>query len=84
MAERQVESCRSCGAPIRWVKTRKKKNMPIDDEPVSDGRFVIEGEDDESGKPRVAWLDNRAAETYTGERYISHFKTCPNARERGD
>jgi hypothetical protein len=78
MSERQVAACRRCGAPIRWVKTRKKKNMPVDDEPVSDGRFVIDGEL-EDGTATVSYLSETAAQTYTGERYISHFKTCPNA-----
>lgn len=80
MTERRVDECRSCKAPIRWVKTRKGKNMPIDDEPDPTGRFVITGETDD-GKVTVGWLSDQEAKTYTGERFISHFKTCPNASE---
>ena len=25
------QTCRSCGAPIRWLRTRSLKNMPVDD-----------------------------------------------------
>ena len=75
MSERQVTICRSCGADMRWVKTRKGKNMPIDDTPASDGRFVIEGDED---PPRVAFLSEEAAAVYTGDKYTSHFQTCDN------
>lgn len=75
MAERQVEECRRCKAPIRWVKTRKGKNMPIDDEPDPSGRYVENGETDE-GKLQVSYLRDKENETYTGERFASHFDTC--------
>jgi hypothetical protein len=72
MPERLVETCKYCGSPVRWVKTRKKKNMPIDDEPSSAGRFVIESGDE---KPtRVRYLPS--GEEYDGERFTSHFDTC--------
>ena len=28
--EDQMSQCRSCGAPIVWLKTRNGKNMPVD------------------------------------------------------
>lgn len=71
MTERRVATCKGCGAPIRWTKTAKDKNMPIDDEPNSGGRFVIEGDDE---PPKVRFL--RENEDYAGDRFTSHFETC--------
>jgi hypothetical protein len=59
---------------MRWVKTQKGKNMPIDDEPDPSGRFVIESGDEDPVK--VRYLAD--GEEYTGERFTSHFKTCTN------
>lgn len=78
MPERKVASCRSCGAEVLWVKTRKKKNMPLDVGEDSSGRFVINGEL-EDGTPTVGYLGDQEAKVYSGPRYQSHFKTCPNA-----
>lgn len=84
MPERRVSSCKECGAAMRWVKTQKGKNMPIDDEPSADGRFVIEGDDEPA---RVRFLGEQEAESYTGDKFTSHFKTCTNparfSRKRG-
>ncbi len=76
MSERQVSDCLECGAPMRWVETQKKKRMPLDDEPSSAGRFVIE--DPDSDPPKVRFLPE--GEEYTGDRYTSHFSTCTNPR----
>jgi hypothetical protein len=76
MTERRVSECKECGAQMRWVKTRKGKNMPIDDEPDSSGRFVVE--DPDSDPLRVRFLGEN--EEYTGDRFTSHFQTCTNPR----
>lgn len=57
---------------MRWVKTRKGKNMPIDDEASSAGRFVIESGDEDPIK--VRYLGE--TEEYDGDRFTSHFETC--------
>ncbi len=75
MSERQVTICQSCEAPMRWVKTRKGKNMPIDDAPASDGRFVIQPDTD---PPRVRFLSEEDAAAYEGDKFTSHFQTCDN------
>ncbi len=74
MPERRVSACRECGAAMRWVKTAKGKSMPIDDEPSSDGRFVIESGDEDPVKVRFL----PEGEEYTGDRFTSHFTTCTN------
>lgn len=73
MTERVVSTCKSCGAPLRWVKTQKGKNMPIDDNPRSEGRFVIQPDTD---PPRVKFLTEEKAAAYEGDKYTSHFQTC--------
>ena len=57
---------------MRWVKTQKGKNMPIDDEPSSDGKFRIENMREDPPKVSFIWQ----GEDYTGDRYTSHFETC--------
>lgn len=57
---------------MRWVKTKKGKSMPIDDEPSSAGRFVIESGDEDPAKVRYL----RDNEEYNGDRFSSHFDTC--------
>jgi hypothetical protein len=64
---------------MRWVKTSKGKVMPIDDEPSSAGRFVIDDDDEDHHHPRVRFLGEK--EDYTGERFTSHFATCPHASQ---
>lgn len=73
----KIDSCRSCQAPIIWSVTRKGKRMPLDAEPTSRGKFVLEGEDDD-GAPQAVFMGDRP---YTGDRYESHFGSCPQAAE---
>lgn len=65
--------CRSCAAPILWVRTSKGKLMPLDAEPCADGNMVV--------------VDGVAFTAYTLDfeqdrpRYRSHYATCPQAKE---
>lgn len=64
--------CRSCAAPIRWVKTSGGKATPLDAEPVADGEWQI--------------ADGYAVQLGTSlfaapERYRVHWATCPSASE---
>ena len=72
-----VKHCSTCGAPMVWVTTPKGKKMPLDAEPVASGPWVIEG-DPEGPDPRVRFIGDAA---YTGDRYTSHFQTCPQAAQ---
>lgn len=61
------DHCRSCDAPIQWVKSTKNKWMPLNTVEVTEGvRFVV----DQEG---IAWS------TVVGPGFMSHFATCPNA-----
>lgn len=75
--------CRSCEAPIVWVKTRRGKKMPVDAEPDPAGLFVLEGMAGELVAHKAGPLDGAAG----GELYTSHFATCPDGdqwRQRDD
>jgi hypothetical protein len=52
--------------------------MPLDAEPSAAGVFVLE--QDGEPKPDAVRLANDAAATYTGEKFQSHFETCPDAK----
>ena len=59
---RQVK-CRSCQAPIVWMKTAKQKNIPVD----------VEGIDEEE----LDWEGNQPL--FDPEEHTAHFATCPDA-----
>ena len=62
--------CRSCGAPIRWVKTRTGKSMPVD---FAGERRMVERE--RRHDPRLIDPVFEMRDTY-----VSHFATCPDAK----
>jgi hypothetical protein len=68
-----MSTCRSCGEPVRWVEIRKSgKKMPLDVDPVSNGNVVIEADGRAAVLPALA--------NYQGEKYVTHFDTCPEAK----
>lgn len=69
-----ADTCKSCGAAVRWMMTPKGKAIPLDPQPRDDGNLVIIGS--------LAWKSDGTP----GPRYVSHFATCPYAdqhRKRG-
>ena len=73
----ETATCRSCGAPIRWVRTRAGKAMPLDAQPVATGNVVL-GED---GTARTLTRKQVMLGGIVGDRYTSHFATCANASQ---
>lgn len=67
--------CRSCGAPIRWARTRAGKAVPLDAEPADDGNVVLQ----EDGTARVLTRRQMDGGGVAAPRYTSHFATCPDA-----
>jgi len=68
-----MTACKSCGAEIEFVPTKKGIAMPLDPGPVADGNLVID-----AGVVRM-----RTAEDGELERRRSHFASCPqNAQWR--
>lgn len=68
-----VANCRFCGAPIRWAKTSKGRNIPLNPTPVPDGKFglILNGQD----APPTAVR----AQDHHQLRYDTHFADCPFA-----
>lgn len=76
IATTEQDACRLCGAPILWAKTTTGKQMPIDREPEDMGNVrLIHGPE---GYLAIVTVPAMIPE---GERYRSHFATCPRARE---
>lgn len=75
-----MAECRSCGAPIKWIKTTAGRSMPCD----AEGRTYKENPNGaaviitESGNVVRADIDVDSKQA-SGVGYISHFATCPNA-----
>lgn len=64
--------CRSCGAPVRWVRTERDKLTPLDAEPVLDGEWVV----DADGVARLFHLFSAGQ-----PRYRVHWANCPDAED---
>lgn len=75
------DTCRSCQAPIIWVKTEKGKPMPLDAESGGDGANFIKLRVDPNGDKIVHFVKGRELETNTAPLYRSHFVSCPNRDE---
>ena len=75
-----MSRCRSCGAEIRWIKTKTGKNTPVDAKGVCYIR-------DPQGKETFLTLHGEVErgrrveddKLHTPKGYISHFSTCPDA-----
>ncbi len=68
--------CRSCKAPIWWVRTAATGSlMPLDREPVAEGNVIV--------KDGVAHTlrGDLFEEMADGPHYMPHHATCPNAAQ---
>jgi hypothetical protein len=77
----QATHCASCHWPVRWVETETGKRMPIDAAPNPLGRLVLVRHETSAG-PVGPWYVHVLGrdEFHEGDRYISHFASCPHAR----
>lgn len=74
-----MNTCRSCGARIRWATTANGNRMPIDDEPVPDGNIVLSDPTPGAYAPVALLVDPDAPMLDDPPRFVAHFATCPNA-----
>lgn len=74
-------TCKSCGAPVRWVAFVSGKRNPLDLRPHEDGNVVLGAAVDENGNAVARVLTRSEAQARVGARYRSHFSSCPNASE---
>lgn len=85
-----MATCSGCKATIRWIKTTAGKSMPVDPERIHEW---IDTDAPSTKLPRIT-LITPEGETVTGhqgsiltpgarsfEGYISHFATCPQAKQ---
>lgn len=73
---RDRAECRSCQAPIFWVRTAATDSlMPLDWLATVNGNVAI----DDNGKANIIRRDLYTDQSVIGDRYTSHFATCPNA-----
>jgi len=82
-----TDRCRSCHAPIRWIRTLADKLIPLDANEDGSALIVEDGnvrteKVTELGitRSRATVLGPLEASTET-DLYRSHFATCPNAGE---
>lgn len=70
--ENKISKCRSCGADIIWVELKNGKKHPLDSEIVeADGNKVLYLDDITEFKKLPAGRKG----------YVSHFATCPDAKD---
>lgn len=71
--------CRSCGAPIVWARSvTTGRALPVDADPTPTGNLRLTPGHD--GRPRAEVTGPPSLlDTEDGDRYVSHFATCPNA-----
>ncbi len=80
-----MPECRTCGAPMEWAITARGKPIPLDPEPVENGNIEKTGEfaltrfGDEA--PVVRYVDDEQPDLFEQDRFVTHFATCPDARE---
>ena len=70
--------CRSCNAPMIWVKMQSGKSNPLDAEPVENGTICI---NDNGIGEVLKGEDLTLARAVKKPLYVSHFATCPNAKK---
>lgn len=83
---REVPKCRSCGAPMAWVRTSAGKLMPVDanedgsPRETPEGNVVITSPPGRS-TPTVEVLGPLEQMVETRPRFMPHHATCPQGRE---
>jgi hypothetical protein len=63
-------NCKSCGAPIIWVRTTTGASMPVDASPADNGNLKL-----------VPGLHGPIAHVVDRGTHVAHFVTCPNAKK---
>ncbi len=75
-----MPACKNCGEEIRWAVTKKGKNMPVDAEPTTSGKFLLEPVEGQANKFAAVWIGEN--DPYEGERFDCHFDTCTETDPR--
>lgn len=83
----EFSACAACDATIRWAITHRGRYIPLDPHPADDGNIellddVIPTDKGALHRARVHGASPQlelAVEIPAGERFVSHFVTCPDA-----
>lgn len=77
----EPQECKSCKAPILWVKwPNSGKAMPIDDAPGTGVNHTVVVT--HSLKMNTLWAEKYDESRHQGRRrFVSHFVTCPQAKQ---
>lgn len=70
-----MSRCKSCQAEIKWARTAAGKNIPLDIGVVTSGGNVRH-----TGEWAGPFMVVEVVAVGEGDR-VSHFATCPNAKE---
>lgn len=73
-----MASCTSCTAAIIWAVSEKGHRMPVDKDPTPSGNIELR---DVGGDTPVAVVHGKNDPPWAGDRFVSHFATCPRARD---
>lgn len=76
-------TCRSCKAPIVFATTPNGQLMPLNEKPAADGTLFLIAV---HGKVMAVHCDSKHETAQTARdaqapRYVSHFATCPFAKQ---
>lgn len=72
---RKIEHCRSCRAPVVWLRhPATGKTAPIDAEPSPDGTILVD-----AGRGTYQIGKEPARGNFPGLLHTNHFATCPQA-----
>lgn len=69
-----MTTCRSCDAPIRFVRTVKGALMPLNADPDPDGNVTVNDDIATVHAPGQLGLDDE-------QRWMPHHATCPQAAD---
>lgn len=80
-----MNTCRSCGAPIRWITTEHGRKMPVDEEPMQGieeprGAYTVFLDSGACTRIRRFLPGEPRYEQITVEGRQSHFATCPESK----
>lgn len=73
----KLSKCRSCGAEMMWARAENSgKRIPLDAEPTPTGNVILCGYGED-----VVCRYLKKDEPHDGNRYTSHFASCPQAQQ---
>lgn len=72
-----MAACRSCQARIFWVRMPSGRMNPLDSKPREDGNIKLLPSEEAGARLAVVLTKEELAEPAVGDRFVSHFATCP-------